>query len=419
MSLKDQDDRVRVAAVEALGRIGEGAMTAVPDLVEVSSSPGGYWTGMNWEELSKKALVRIGPAAISELLKIKGYDRFIADVLGEMGPAAAPQSIDYLINCLHSEHEYVQMAAAEALGSVGAGSSRVVGELIGCLNDPNVGVRRRIINALATVGPLATSRLIELIAESLEAAARSQPRDSLPIYAAEVFERIGADAVEAIPYLLAMLRIRNNRFQIAAIRALGQIRTADSEVINVLVTKLGSVDEEVRAASAEALGRFGSIAIPALLEALGQPQMHVREGSALALGNMGRSASTAVNALASLLDDPEPFVQAAAAQALGKIRTHASQFLSKLISFLDSENEYLRGSGIIALGRLAAAAATAVPSLTEALSDDDWTIRGAAAASLSQFGGSAAGAVGALLGLLDGETARTGDDGDFDHAAAA
>jgi HEAT repeat protein len=399
--LKDQDDRVRVAAVEALGRIGEGALTAVPDLVEVSRRRGGYWTGTNWQELSKKALVRIGPAAIPELFRIKGCDTFIADVLGEMGPAAAPQAIDYLINCLHSGNQNVQMAAAEALGSVGAESSRVVGELIGCLNDPDEYVRRRVIDALATVGPLATSSLIELIAESLEAAARSQPRDSLPIYAADVFERIGANAVEAIPYLLAMLRIRNNRFQIAAIRALGQIRAADSEVVNVLVTKLGSVDEEVRAASAGALGRFGSIAIPCLLEALGHPQMHVREGAARALGNMGRSASAAVNALVSLLDDPEPLVQAAAAQALGQIRTHASQFLSKLISCIASENEYLRGSAIISLGRLGAAAAVAVPSLTGALSDDDWTIRGAAAASLSRFGGSAAGAVGALLELLD------------------
>jgi HEAT repeat protein len=400
-SLNDQDDRVRLAAVQALGRIGEGAVTAVPGLVEVSKRKWNYWTGMNWEEQAQKALVRIGPAAIPELLKIKGYDAFIADVLGDMGQPAAPHAIAYLINCLHSVSTPVQMAAARALGSVGAESSQVVDELIGCLNDSDEDVRRRIIDALARVGHLAASRLIELVDERLETAARSQPRDSLPIYAAEILGWIGPDAVEGIPSLLAILRIRSNRFRIAAIRALGHIRAADSEVVKAVVTTLGSADEEVRVASATALGQFGSVATPSLVNALGHRQMHVREGAARALGNMGRSASIAVNALTSLLDDPEPFVQAAAAQALGQIRTHASKFLPKLISFLASENEYVRGSAIIALGRLGGAAAIAVPSLTDALSDDDWTIRGAAAASLSRFGASAVGAVGVLLGLLD------------------
>jgi HEAT repeat protein len=398
-SLNDENKGVRAVAVEALGRVGELAVTAVPDLVNIGEDGWDHSMGLSWEELAKGALARIGPAAVPELLKIRGHGVFVAEALAGIGSPAAG-ALPYLISLLRAGSNSERIAAARAMGDIGALSAEVIGELIESLQDNEEQVRGYLVATLARGGDLVIPTLVALMGQKLLTATRSQPRDSFPVYAAETLTLIGPDAVEAVPCLLTMLQVRNDRFRIAAIRALGRIGAGMSQVIEAIVPHLGNATEDVRAASAAALGQIGRAAIPFLINALKHPQMHIREGAAYALGNMGRSASEAVNALTPLLDDPEPFVQAAAAQALGHIRTPVSHFLSSLLSCVGSDNEHVRGSAMIALGRIGAAAAPAVPALAHALSDEDWTVRGCAAASLSRFGASAAGAVGALLNLL-------------------
>jgi HEAT repeat protein len=399
-SLKDQNDDVRVTAVDALGRIGEPAAVAVPELVEIARRGADYWSGLNWADVATNALVRIGSAAVPGLLKIKGQDHFVIDVFRSIGPPAAA-ALPYLIDCLRHGSDSIQMAAAAALGDIGASSIRVIGELIGSLQNSSHDVRRRAVSSLVNGGRSAASALIEALSQRKEAMTLSRSRDGFEIYAAEALGYIGADAAEGVPCLLAMLNVPDVRVRIEAITALGRIGAVDNEVLKKLISNLGDAYDDVRIVSAEALGRIGQATIPSVMEALEHPRMHVREGAARALGYMGRAASVAVNSLTSLLNDVEPIVQTAAALALGQIKTHVSHFLPSLMSRVGSQNEQVRGSAIIALGRIGPAAAAAVPILCDVLSDEDWTIRGAAAASLGRFGGSAAGAVGALLGRLN------------------
>jgi HEAT repeat protein len=66
-------------------------------------------------------------------------------------------------------------------------------------------------------------------------------------------------------------------------------------------------------------------AVPALAEALQDPDAYVRRDAARALGKLGPEAKPAVPALGHALEDKEPSVRRAAAQALKQIDPEAAR----------------------------------------------------------------------------------------------
>ncbi len=76
----------------------------------------------------------------------------------------------------------------------------------------------------------------------------------------------------------------------------------------------------LRALAARALGETrDAAAVPALLEALRDPDDEVRLGAVQALGRIGRTAAPAVPVLREALRDPRPEIRAAAARSLDAI----------------------------------------------------------------------------------------------------
>jgi HEAT repeat protein len=67
------------------------------------------------------------------------------------------------------------------------------------------------------------------------------------------------------------------------------------------------------------MGEGARDAVPALIEALADPEPGVRDAVATALGALGRTAKLAVPFLAEALHDPNRFVRQAAAVALEQI----------------------------------------------------------------------------------------------------
>jgi HEAT repeat protein len=139
--------------------------------------------------------------------------------------------------------------------------------------------------------------------------------------------------------------------------------------------------------AASTLGGFGPSAPeagPPLIEALKDPDQHVRSVSASALGTLGLAATEAVLALilsaliAVLHHDAEPLVRRSAADALVKSPA-AAEAVPILAAALGDANWCVRRGAASALGVAGPAATEAVPALTEALKDPEEVVRAAAA----------------------------------------
>jgi len=87
-------------------------------------------------------------------------------------------------------------------------------------------------------------------------------------------------------------------------------------------------------AAADALGRIGPAAVPALIEALRSPAAPARQKAAEVLGRMGTDAKEATPELIRLLDDPDEEVRKAATRTLGRIGPPASDAVPALMRSL-------------------------------------------------------------------------------------
>jgi hypothetical protein len=86
--------------------------------------------------------------------------------------------------------------------------------------------------------------------------------------------------------------------------------------------------------AADALGRIGAAAVPALIEGLRSPDPAVRLKAVEVLGRMGPDAKDAVPDLVRLLDDPEEPIRRAATRTLGRIGPPAQEAVPALVRTL-------------------------------------------------------------------------------------
>jgi hypothetical protein len=87
-------------------------------------------------------------------------------------------------------------------------------------------------------------------------------------------------------------------------------------------------------AAADALGRIGAAAVPALADALQSSDPDTRLKAVEVLGRMGPNAQAAVPELTRLLDDPDERIRKAAARTIGQIGPAAQQAVPALVRTL-------------------------------------------------------------------------------------
>ena len=147
--LNGEPDPVRIAATYALGAIGAPAIPALTDALRDSgaalphllSAVGHGNHGGTWREQAlvmddaAHALAAIGPAAIPALIDLLAADDEWARInaafaLGEMDHAAC-NAVPALVNALSDESHFVVRTAADALGTIGAAQAAApLGELL-------------------------------------------------------------------------------------------------------------------------------------------------------------------------------------------------------------------------------------------------------------------------------------------------
>ncbi len=129
--LYGQDDYVRFLAINALVKIGSGAVPAL----------------LNELKNSESNVVRV----------------HVARALGKIGPVTN-DVVPALIAALEDPDNYLRKTAAEALGEIGPAAKDAVPSLIAALKDPNVKVRREVVWALGKIGPSAKAAIPSLFA---------------------------------------------------------------------------------------------------------------------------------------------------------------------------------------------------------------------------------------------------------------
>ncbi|MFQ5796483.1 MAG: HEAT repeat domain-containing protein [Candidatus Bipolaricaulia bacterium] len=241
--------------------------------------------------------------------------------------AAQDQEIGRLIEALQDENFRVRFAAAKALGEMGLDAQDAIPALVEALGDEVVYVRYGVTVALGGIGSAAVPALANAL----------QNEDKLVrFHAAAALVMIGPDARDAIPSLTEALRDESEGVRFTSAFVLGKIGPDAHDAVPGLIEVLrGDVDWRVRLRAAWALAEIGpdamgpdtwdtvlQDAIPPLIEVLenmAAPAI-MRQDAAFALGKIGPAAKDAIPALIEAVQDPDAEVRSAAVEALKKIR---------------------------------------------------------------------------------------------------
>lgn len=220
---------------------------------------------------------------------------------------------------------------------------KTINEWIEELDHNDVEVRRSAARALEQKGPEAKYAIPALI-EAL------QDKDEYVRAAAgHALGKIGPEAEQAIPALMKMIKDPVMIVRIGAAVGLGGIGLKAREAIPLLADALESPHEDhnVQYRAADALGKMGHEAIPALVKALQNTQYFVRRMSARALGEIG--GADVVPALIKALQDDDRSVRVISVQALGKIGPDAKEAIPALKKALQDGHYPVRWNATRAL----------------------------------------------------------------------
>jgi HEAT repeat protein len=216
------------------------------------------------------------------------------------------------------------------------------------------------------------------------------------VVAALIAGRPTAPPVQAgAPTLLPRLRSRSPERRYDAAVALG--RTGDPAAVPALEEALSDPDPGVRWMVLEALGAIGSPALPVLTRLLESDDIDLRWGAAVALGDIGDPA--AVGPLALTLEDKDRYVRTRAALALAAFGAAA---LPSLVAAAGHRDAGVRWAAALALGKTRSP--DGIPTLSTLVADADPDVRWKAAEALGAVGGETA--VGPLVLALDDRDAE-------------
>ena len=370
--LKDGNPAVRERAVHALGRIGSGAVEALPAMVEAArSAPDSPAYG--------EALAELGPKALPLLLDIlkKGKPeegKWVLNVLHHFGPPAVP----VLVEALKSNDAGMRVAAVGALGDMGRDGAAASTQLFAFTKDSDPAVQAASFRALVAVHADA-NRLKPM----LEAALKS-PTPQVRKAAAAGLASLGDTSVLGVDGLVDLLDDESPAGRLAAVQALGQLGVKAAPAVPPLLAHLD--DTALQGSIFEALGLIGPASEPAVPRILELAKTRdLRATAMVVFGKIGRGAGAALPMIYSALYDPAPDVRASAATALASVEPDEAKALAAIIPLVDkSQSGEVRRAAERALGKFGPAAGPAVPRLVSML--DKETERGEVMRALKSIG---------------------------------
>jgi HEAT repeat protein len=321
-------------------------------------------------------------------------------------PSSERDPVRRWLKQLHDGDTLARQDAAEELGKLGPRAEAAIPDLIEAMEDHRL--LRPAALALGRIGPKAVPGLIKAFAEATslfsglttpeeEAAgdalarigAPAVPklilalRDERPNFrpkVAAVLGRIGPEAAEAIPALVAMMKEKDLKISLESVVV--RPPNAADPGIKVPVVLIKS-DSDCRESAASALAAIGPKAVPALAEALND-----RGGTI--------QVSYAMIVVRSLWEMAPEFIEEFKDNFYPSFLHSLSQ-APTLYEAATDQDRVTRGLAAVALGAMGADAEPALPDLVRALKDRNPEVRIAAAVSLGRFKRHARDAAPALL----------------------
>jgi HEAT repeat protein len=315
-------DKDRVHAIEQLGDIRPIQKEAINCLVEALVN----CSNIEIMAATVSALAKIAPAiakivpsdeavaALVAVLRDPDCDVTLretaAQALGKIGPAAA-EAVPALVEVVKASRYNLAVHAGYSIGEIGGSAAvKAVPELAAVLREEgafNIG----IIEALKMIGLAATEAIPPLLAALRDSRYSSTTKGTV----AEGLGRI-LPTPEVVPLLVSLLEepggdppeLYTDRpsYQIwhSAARALGHIGTAAAAAVPALLSHLKHyyIHTDVQDCFAEALVMIGPPAVPALVEAIKDPQWSTSY-PAEALAKIEAAAAEPVPALVEALRD--------------------------------------------------------------------------------------------------------------------
>jgi HEAT repeat protein len=376
----DGDSAVRAAAAGSLGNIA--ATSPRPPTSKGASKKGGKGSAT----APVKSPVDYNAIVAALITALGDQDDAVraaaAAAMGAAGPKVSPEPPPQLVAALKDPSAVTRAAAGAALPGFERGLDPILPTLIRLARENDPTVHQACVGALnkikkTAISPAAVPALIEGL---------DNPDKQVRIQAISLLARFGQAAKDAVPRLIAVLDeplasdgttmgggrsalVRFTGPAHEAAKALGEIvpgsPLADTSVAALSRVVRGEARQR-RASAADALGKFGAAAAPAIPDLV----------KMLEQANDGQSRTASIDA-------------EAASSALGQIAADASTTKTVLIALkeaLHSGPKTSRVAVIEAIGELGTKAATAAPEIEALKNDPDPNVQKAATEALHALG---------------------------------
>lgn len=190
----------------------------------------------------------------------------------------------------------------------------------------------------------------------------------------------------------------------SAARALGRMYEKGKDAVPALIKAINDEDLSVRQSVHAALRNIGKAAGPALIQALEDKEVGVRQSAARILADMKHKPEDVVPAFAKALKDEDRAVRSYAIRGLSRsVGPESAPLVPLLLEALRTGDAGDRSSAAMALGRIGPAAKEALPAVMEALSDKTRYVRTAAVYATRSICTDAKVVVPALVRMLNDE----------------
>jgi alpha-L-fucosidase len=184
------------------------------------------------------------------------------------------------------------------------------------------------------------------------------------------------------------------------IQALADVPADASKEVPTLLRTMSDSDPQLRWLAEFALGRVDERGIKALVQALRDDSVKIRQSAAFVLGPMGKKARSAISALLSAASDQETGVRVWALSALGDIHPGHPDVVRVVVRTLRDPEPDVRRVALSIVIRLGPAATGASPVLMDVLQDADAGIRAMACTAFRQLASDGKSGIPALIGRL-------------------
>jgi HEAT repeat protein len=356
-ALKSPRPDVRREAVLTLGVMNDAALSAVPQIAAL----------LNDENAGPAATFVLGqlgkiPAEAEAKVRenTKSDDKTLATVslwaLARVHPEdknLRRETTEKLVENLKDKDPFVRVTAARALGALPPAPEITLPIMEKMLKDADATTAQYALDALASLGPKAVPRLIELLKHKdlrvqvvyvlgqIGPGAAPAVNDlvklisdqdlNLATEAVLAIGKIGPEAKSAVPTLLKALEQENCPNAHAIVYTLGRIGPNASSAEPLLLKAMKSKDGSLAVVSAWAFTKIGprmakpAVAVPVFITCLSDTLPETRKAAAEGLADLGATARDAIPALKKALNDESKSVREAAAKTLQMVGEQAAK----------------------------------------------------------------------------------------------